>query len=135
MNILQSIQLLFNVGVIVISNGQGLSQMSHYKLCFSICILVWALAGMILGQIRTLQKFGYLANFAVWMNVLVILMTMGVAAHSPPNYAAAFTSFGTVKGPITHTVWIPSGSTFDSQVSAAMQIVYAYGMSLSFPIL
>ncbi|RAL61634.1 hypothetical protein DID88_002703 [Monilinia fructigena] len=126
-NLLQSIQLLFNVGVIVISNGQGLSQMSKYKLCFSICILVWVLAGMILGQIRSLQKFGYLANFAIWLNVLVILMTMGVAAHSAPNYDAVFQSFGIAKAPITHTVWIPSGSTFDSQLSSAMQIVYAYG--------
>ncbi|QSZ34052.1 hypothetical protein DSL72_005632 [Monilinia vaccinii-corymbosi] len=126
-NLLQSIQLLFNVGVIVISNGQGLSQMSKYKLCFSICILVWVLAGMILGQIRSLQKFGYLANFAIWLNVLVILMTMGVAAHSAPNYEAVFQSFGIAKAPIAHTIWIPSGSTFNSQLSSAMQIVYAYG--------
>ncbi|CAD6454262.1 2f31d49e-6dae-40b9-937e-d27e55f8963a [Sclerotinia trifoliorum] len=126
-NLLQSIQLLFNVGVIVISNGQGLSEMSKYKLCFSICILVWVLAGMIFGQIRSLQKFGHMANFAIWLNILVILMTMGVAAHSPPNYAAALQSFGTPKGPIKHTIWIPSGATFDSQLSSAMQIVYAYG--------
>jgi hypothetical protein len=130
-NILQSIQLLFNVGVIVIGNGQSLSQMSKYKLCFSICILVWALAGMIVGQIRTLQKFGHLANFAIWLNVLVIFFTMGVAAHSPPNYQAVFTSYGISKGPIKHTVWIPSGTTFFTQLGAAMQIVYAYGEFLS----
>lgn len=94
--------------------------MSKYKLCFSICILVWALAGMVLGQIRSLQKFGHLANFAIWLNILVILMTMGVAAHSAPNYDAVFQSFGIAKAPITHTVWIPSGSTFDSQLSSAM---------------
>ncbi|KAB8303504.1 hypothetical protein EYC80_004916 [Monilinia laxa] len=52
---------------------------------------------------------------------------MGVAAHSAPNYDAVFQSFGIAKAPITHTVWIPSGSTFDSQLSSAMQIVYAYG--------
>ncbi|ESZ98656.1 hypothetical protein SBOR_0894 [Sclerotinia borealis F-4128] len=127
MNLLQSIQLLFNVGVIVISNGQGLSEMSKYKLCFSICILVWVLAGMVLGQIRSLQKFGHLANFAIWLNILVIFMTMGVAAHSAPNYDAVLASFGIAKAPITHTIWIPSGSTFDSQLSSAMQIVYAYG--------
>ncbi|PQE31881.1 amino acid transporter protein [Rutstroemia sp. NJR-2017a WRK4] len=126
-NVLQSIQLLFNVGVIVIGNGQSLSQMSKYKLCFSICILVWALAGMIVGQIRTLQKFGHLANFAIWLNVLVILFTMGVAAHSAPNYEAVFQSYGISKGPVHHTVWIPSGTTFYTQLGAAMQIVYAYG--------
>lgn len=129
-NVLQSIQFLFNVGVIIISNGQGLSQMSRYKFCFSICILVWVLAGMILGQIRSLQKFGYLANFAIWLNVLVIFMTMVVAAHSPPNYDEVFQSFGISKAPIKHTVWIPFGSTFDSQLSSAMQIVYAYGSAM-----
>ena len=58
MNILQSIQLLFNVGVIIIVNGQSLSQMSKSKLCFSICVFIWPLIGMIMGQIRTLAKFG-----------------------------------------------------------------------------
>ncbi|TGO20543.1 hypothetical protein BPAE_0287g00120 [Botrytis paeoniae] len=57
-NILQSIQLLFNVGVIVVGNGQALSQVSKFKLCYAICCLVFALAGFFLGQVRTLQKFG-----------------------------------------------------------------------------
>jgi hypothetical protein len=65
MNILQSIQLLFNVGVIIIGNGQALSQMSKYKLCFSICCLIWPLVGFVMGQIRTLAKFGRIANFAI----------------------------------------------------------------------
>jgi len=125
MNILQSIQLFFNVGIIIIGNGQGLSQMAKFKLCFSVCTLVWALAGMIFGQIRTLQKFGHLANFAIWLNVLVIFMTMGDAAHTSPNWAAFAPS---LKGtPIHHTVWIPEGITWITQLNGAMQIVYAYG--------
>jgi hypothetical protein len=128
MNMLQSLQLLFNVGVIIIGNGQALSQISKYRLCYAICILIFPIAGMIAGQIRTLQKFGHLANFAIWLNVLVIIFTMAVACHSLPNYAASFGVYGTPQGPVEHTVWIPSGSTFDSQLQAAMQIVYAYGM-------
>lgn len=31
--------------------------------------------GMLLGQIRTLQRLGFLANLAVWLNVIVIFMT------------------------------------------------------------
>lgn len=124
MNLLQSIQLLFNVGVIIIGNGQALSQMSKFKLCFSICCLIWPLASMIVGQIRTLQKFGYLANFAIWLNLLIIIFTMAVACHSGPNFSVQPSN---PPGPIQHTVWIPSGSTFDSQLGAAMQIVYAYG--------
>lgn len=54
-NILQSIQLIFNVGIIILGNGQGLSQIAKFRLCFSVCMVVWTLAGMIIGQIRTLQ--------------------------------------------------------------------------------
>jgi len=127
MNLLQSIQLLFNVGVIIIGNGQALSQMSKFKLCFTVCCLIWPLVGMVAGQIRTLAKFGYLANFAIWINVLVIIFTMAVACHSLPNYTAALGAFGVPFGPTTHTIWVPSGSTFNSELGAAMQIVYAYG--------
>lgn len=67
-NILQSIQLVLNVGVICVSNGQALSQAVKFKLCYSICVLVFAIAGFLFGQVRTLQKFGWLANFAVWIN-------------------------------------------------------------------
>lgn len=123
MNILQSVQLLFNVGVIILGNGMGLAQMSKFKLCFAVCCIVWPIAGFILGQVRTLQKFGFIANFAIWLNVLVIFITMGVAAHSLPNYLAS----GIPAGPIIHTVWVPSATTFDGQLNAAMQIVYAYG--------
>ena len=132
MNVLQSIQLVCNVGVIILGNGQGLSQMAKFKLCFAICNLVWTLAGMILGQIRTLQKFGYLANFAIWLNVLVIFMTMGEAAHSKPNYAATAaaaadpTTWGTA--PVVANAWSPITGGFNDQIAAAMNIVYAYGM-------
>jgi hypothetical protein len=36
-----------------------------------------------------LQRFGWIANFAVWMNVIVMVMTMVVVTHSEPNYEAA----------------------------------------------
>jgi hypothetical protein len=88
-NILQSIQLLFNVGIIVIGNGQGLSQVAKFRLCYAVCCLVFALVGFIIGQVRTLQKFGWLANAAIWMNVFIIVTSMGVAAHSGVNYLAA----------------------------------------------
>jgi hypothetical protein len=64
--------------------------------------------GFIGGQIRTLQKFGHLANFAIWLNVAVIFMTMSEAAHSLPNFAA--TALGEPSdwgsAPISHTAWV-----------------------------
>jgi hypothetical protein len=79
---------------------------------------------MVFGQIRTLQKFGHLANLAIWLNVLVIFMTMGEAAHSPPNYIASSLP---ANEPVSHTVWVPDGITWITQLNGAMQIVYAYG--------
>ncbi|KAG1745205.1 transmembrane amino acid transporter protein-domain-containing protein [Suillus lakei] len=124
-NILQSIQLVFNVGLIILLNGQGLSQIAKFKLCFSICNVVWALAGMMLGQIRTLQKFGSVANLAVWLNIITMIMTMASVAHSAPNYTAV-----PFVGPvITQAINLQA---FQNQLSGIMQIVFSYGGAMIF---
>lgn len=152
-NILQGIQLVLNVGLIVISNGEALSQAAQFKLCFIICCLIWALVGFFLGQIRTLQKFGWLANAAVWCNIICIIITMVGAAHSPPNYAGASQAAGAgiasgfTNGtetlvdpladgsylPVQTTGGLPDPSDFSASVSGAMQSVFAYGGSMVFP--
>lgn len=88
-NTIQSIQLLLSVGNIIIQNGQSISQVSKFRLCYSLCCLIWALAGYAMGQIRTLNKFTWLANWAVFINLMVMFISMGVIAHSEPNYDAA----------------------------------------------
>lgn len=88
-NLIQSIQLLLSVGNIIIQNGQSLTQVSKFRLCYSVCCLIWALVGYAMGQIRTLNKFTWLANWAVFINLMVMFISMGVIAHSEPNYAAA----------------------------------------------
>lgn len=60
--------------------------MSKFKICYIVCPLIFVVAGFFLNQIRTLKKFGIVANFAVWLNVLAILLTMGFIANSPPKY-------------------------------------------------
>lgn len=47
-----------------------------------------------MGQIRSLNNFAWFANGAVWINLLIIFLSMGFIAHSAPNYAAAFASYG-----------------------------------------
>ena len=74
-NVLQSFQFFLNVALIIISSGQSISQMSKGKLCFIVCVVVCAIAGCIIGQIRTLQRFGWLASSAVFMNLLIIFCT------------------------------------------------------------
>lgn len=74
-NVLQSLQFFLNVGLIILSSGQSISQLSKEKLCFAICLLVFTIAGFLVGQIRTLARFGWLANLAVWMNIFVLVAT------------------------------------------------------------
>lgn len=131
-NIVQSVQLIFNVGLIIISNGQGLAQVSKNGACFIILCFVWALAGMILGQIRTLARLGWLANAAIWMNVFVMIATMAIVAHTEPNYAAALANNFVDKGPVVTTAGPPDGVAFDGQVVGLMQAVFSYGGAMLF---
>jgi len=131
-NVLQSIQLLCNVGVIIIANGQGLSQVAKNKVCFIALCIIWTVAGALLGQIRTLQRFGWVANAAIWLNLLVIFITMGIVAHSPPNFTAAKSSNGVDPGPIVTTGGSPPGTPFEQQVVGLMQAVYSYGGAMLF---
>ncbi|KAG1847930.1 transmembrane amino acid transporter protein-domain-containing protein [Suillus subluteus] len=127
-NILQSLQLVFNVAIIILQNGQGLSQMAKFKLCFSVCNVVWTLAGMVLGQIRTLQKFGKVANLSIWLNIIVLIMTMAFVANSPPNYTAS--PSGQDTGPVV-TLAI-NLQPFQDQLNGIMQIVFSFGGSMIF---
>ncbi|KAH7311499.1 putative amino acid transporter [Stachybotrys elegans] len=147
-NFLQAAQLLLNVGLIVISNGEALSQAVKFQLCFAICCLIWAVVGFGIGQVRTLQKFGWLANAAVWLNLICMFITMGGASHSPPNYTGASQAAGASIGdgssvapdphtgvypPVMTTGGLPPSPVFYGSVSGAMQAIFAYGGAMVFP--
>ena len=85
-NSLQALGLLLILGQVTIQYGQNISQVSKFRLCYIVCPLLFVIAGFFMTQIRTLKNYGLVANFAVWLNLLVIFITMGVMAHSPPNY-------------------------------------------------
>lgn len=80
---------------------------------------------MILGQIRTLQKFGSIANFSIWLNIITLIITMGAVAHTSPNYSAAFAAYNVASGPV-QTVAI-NQQPFEPQLNGIMQIVFSYG--------
>ena len=85
-NILQAVGLLLLLGQVTIQYGQNISQTSQFRLCYIVCPLLFIIAGFFMTQIRTLKNYGLVANLAVWLNLLVIFITMGVMAHSPPNF-------------------------------------------------
>ncbi|KAF7309787.1 Aa-trans domain-containing protein [Mycena indigotica] len=130
-NVLQSVQLLVVVGIICLANGQALSQLAKGHICFSAAIIVWAILGGMIGQIRTLKNYGWLANSAVWINLIIVFAAMGFVAHSPPNYAAAETSLGVPFGPIQTQLFAKVPLFF--QVNGIMNMVYAYGGAMIFP--
>ncbi|CAA7271203.1 unnamed protein product [Cyclocybe aegerita] len=130
-NILQSIQLLVNVATICLANGQSLSQISKGRLCFSVCIVIWTVVGFVIGQIRTLKNYGWLANGAVWLNLIIIFTSMGFVAHSPPNVAAAMQSLGVSPGPVQTQLF--GTLPLFKKVNGIMNMVFAYGGAMIFP--
>ncbi|KAI3541723.1 transmembrane amino acid transporter [Colletotrichum abscissum] len=144
-NLAQGLQLMLFVAVLILANGQSISQISkgpngNAGICFVACLVIFMAAGFILGQIRTLQRFSWIANLAVWVNLLIIFICMGVVAHSPPNFAATQASFGDTFGPgpvITYAGTPPpgmasGGSGFLGSMNGLNQAVYSYGGCLIF---
>ncbi|KDQ54669.1 hypothetical protein JAAARDRAFT_135255 [Jaapia argillacea MUCL 33604] len=132
--VLQSIQLIIIVGTICLSNAQSIEQIAtNNKICFSIAILIWALVGMVIGQIRTLKSYTWLANSSVWLNLIVIFASMGFVAHSPPNYASAAAAYGpaVASGPIQRSAFV--SLPISAKVNGIMNMVYAYGGAMIFP--
>ncbi|KAF9352184.1 hypothetical protein BGX26_009949 [Mortierella sp. AD094] len=135
--VLQSLQLIVNVGVICLANGQSLAQIvagpnNTGSMCFAVAIVVWAILGMVLGQIRSLKNFSYLSYGAVFLNLLLIVTSMGFMAHSPPNYIAA-ALIGVAKGDgIVHTQLVVSNEVV-TKINGMMQMVFAYGGAMIFP--
>jgi hypothetical protein len=74
-NSLQSFQFFLNVALIILTSGQSISQLSKGNLCFIVCMAVCTIFGCIVGQIRTLQRFGWLASWAVFLNLFIIFAT------------------------------------------------------------
>lgn len=124
---LQFIQMILNVGIICLSSGQALAQCigstdDNPKVCFTVQILFWALAGMVLGQIRSLRDYSYIANSAVWMNIAICVITMAGAYMYDP--------YGPATGWAPGDKIIPTAGTknglFD-QMLGVDQMVFAWG--------
>lgn len=128
-NVLQSFQFFLNVTLLIESNGQSIAQMAAGPngtgwICFMVAEVIFMLAGFLLGQIRTLQRLSFLANFAIWMNIVVIFMTMAVTAKYGPNYAAN-ANFN-ISGPVKTSVNFPKPG-IQSGIAGLMNGVFSYG--------
>lgn len=88
-NVIQAVALLLILGQVTILFGQNISEISQFRLCYAVCPVVFVIAGFLTTQIRTLRSYGWLATLAIWLNLLTMFISMGVIAHSPPNYKIA----------------------------------------------
>ena len=79
--------------------------------------------GIVLCQIRTLKRYGWLASTAIWLNLLVVFLSVGFIAHSPPNYASAKAAYGISEGPVVKQTF--ASYPFFERVNGVMNIVYA----------
>ncbi|KAI9701652.1 MAG: hypothetical protein M1820_006423 [Bogoriella megaspora] len=140
-NVMQALALLLILGQVTIQNGMAISQVSKFRLCYAVCIILFVIAGFLIGQIRTLRNYGWLANAAVFLNLLVIFISMGVMAHSPPNFAISkLGSSGSavnpdlitpddngVYPPIVHFSGLPDPDSLVGSLNGLMSGVLAYG--------
>ncbi|KIW99095.1 uncharacterized protein Z519_00758 [Cladophialophora bantiana CBS 173.52] len=126
-NVLQSFQLFFSVGLLTLAQGQGISQLSTGSVCFAVCNLIFTIAGCIVGQIRTLQKFKWLATLSIWLNIAIMAITMAGAASYPPNYSTALAQNQVKAGPIVTSVGTPADGTLSTRIVGLMQGIYSYG--------
>ena len=129
------------MGIIIVINGLSLEEVivangNANGACFVVLVVVWAIAGMLFGQIRTLKNLGWLANIAIWLNVITIFMTMGIVAHSPPLFEAAIAAnadFNIQPGdPIRTTPGLIPGLDFTVALVGLGQAIYAYGGAMLF---
>lgn len=103
-NIIQALGLLLILGQVTIQYGQNISAVSKFRLCYAVCPIIFVCVGFFLTQIRTLKAYGIVANMAVWLNLLVIFISMGVIAHSDPNFKfSVLGSAGSAVDPTTIT--------------------------------
>ena len=131
-NIFQSLQLVFNVALLINGNAETLAQLVNFKACFMVMAVVWFLVGGLGGQIRSLKNFAWFANCNIWLNIATMIMTIYGCAHYLPE--PSLSQHHNLDQPVITAGWIPSYNTgWYQQVSGAQLAVFAYGGAMIFP--
>lgn len=130
-NVLQSLQLIMNVAILIIGNGQTLATIINYKFCYIVLNVFWALAGMLAGQIKSLRNFAWFTNLNIWLNLVVMAITMaGIALYAPVPSQSNHTD---LSQPIIRSGWVPSYTVgWFEQVGGVQLAVFSYGGAMIF---
>lgn len=138
-NVTQSIQQFMTVAVLVLASGSLIGQLSKNRICYIVCILIFAIFGALAGNIRSLHRIGWLANGSVWMNIVsFLIIIVAVCKYAPDyEYLEAATLINVIEPVKTFAGVVPdayqqSAYGFSAQLTAVNNIVYAYGGALLF---
>lgn len=130
-NIFQSFQLLFNVALLMVGNGLTLVTMVQWKFCYIALNIFFMLIGMAGGQIRSLRNFASFASVSIFLNLMVIILTITGIWTYPPSPSQSY--HADLSEPIVISGWIPSYTTGYQQISGVQLAVFAYGGAMIFP--
>ncbi|SPO23615.1 related to neutral amino acid permease [Ustilago trichophora] len=139
-NALQTLQLIINVGLICLTNGQALSQVisgapGNANLCFSVCVVIFALIGMAFAQVQTFRGLGFAASTAVYQNLIIVVVSMAAIIKYGPYIAGAQASYGTDYPYNNQPVMTSAFVSYDisQKINGLMNMVFAYGGAMIFP--
>jgi len=127
------------VAVLTLGSGSIIGQLSSENVCYIVCILIFAIFGCIAGNIRSLQRIGWLANASVWMNIVSFLIIIAAACKYSPDYQylEASTLIKTIEPIKTFVGKVPdqyqeSAYGFSAVLTGVNNLVYSYGGALLF---
>lgn len=131
-NAFQSAQLLFNVALLIIGNGQTLVSIIGFKFCYLALNIFFMLVGITGGQIRSLRNFSWFANINIWLNIIVMIITVaGIWSYLPVPSQSYHVN---LSQPIQIAYWVPGYTKgWYAQVSGVQLAVFAYGGAMIFP--
>ncbi|SPC65867.1 related to neutral amino acid permease [Ustilago sp. UG-2017b] len=139
-NALQTLQLIINVGLICLTNGQALSQVisgapGNANLCFSVCVVLFSLIGMAFAQVQTFRGLGFAASTAVYQNIAIVIISMAAIIKYGPYIAGAQASYGKDypynNQPVLTEAFV--SYPISQKINGIMNMVFAYGGAMIFP--
>lgn len=135
-NVFQSLQLVFNVALLINGNASTLAQLAKWNkhTCFLGMCAVWFAVGVLGGQIRSLKNFAWLCNWNIWINIITMIMTLyGVATYAPVPSLSYHKTYN--KSQKFTTAWLPPYvvNSWYLQVQGVQLAVFAYGGAMIFP--
>lgn len=111
---------------------------SSGSLCYIVSIVIWTIIGLVNSlPFKSLGKLSLVCSLNVFINILIICLSMGFIAHSDPNYASAQAAYGDdglTAGPPFAPVHVSATGTGDlaAQVNGAANMIFGWSGAMVF---